>query len=341
MRKAKQVQALACAALSALAIGQSASASVIIYEPFNYTAGEPIAGQNNNFSATDETWQPAGSSPLHVVGTSSLSATQAMLDAGYYPPLGNNADLQKSGTSSAYDRLNIPNAFNGSTPKYAANSTLYYSLLLNVPNTGTINSTSLNGLTIAHSNANANNDGLVAFNNSQGSQASAPSSWNGELNIRLGSTTGTYNLGIRASTTTANTTFFTGDLTPGQTYFIVVKATYGPTLGSAANSLQTLWVNPDTSTFGAASDPALTSALYGGTSNGEASNTAANDTMQSMIIGAGIATAGAAPNDTLIDEIRMGESWADVTTGTAAPEPATIGMLSLGGLALMRRRRRC
>ncbi len=38
----------------------------------------------------------------------------------------------------------------------------------------------------------------------------------------------------------------------------------------------------------------------------------------------------------LMDEIRMGESYADVTP---IPEPATMVLLALGGLAVVRRRR--
>lgn len=299
-----------------------AFADLLIYEPFDYTAGQGITGQVNNYSQASETWQLAGpAAALHVVGTGSLTPPGPLA-----PGIGNDADLKKSGTSSAYDRLSIPNAFNlDLTPKYGANSSLYYSLLLNVP--------SITGLTIAHTNPNANNDGVVAFNSSQGAQGSAPNTWNGELIMRLGATAGTFNLGIRGSTTTAATTYFTGDLNPGTTYFIVVQAILGTNPGTAANDQNSIWLNPSTATFGLSegSRPAPD-----GSSNGADSATDANNSMQSIIIGAGIATAGAAPNDTFIDEIRVGNTWADVTS---VPEPSTLALAGLGALGLLARYR--
>ena len=296
----------------------SALADLLIYEPFDYTAGQQITGQVNTYSQAPVTWQLAGSAAaLHVVGSGSLTPPGPLA-----PAIGNDADLKKSGTSSSYNRLSIPNAFNPDlTPKYGANSTLYYSLLLNVP--------SITGLTIAHNNLNANNDGLIAFNNNQGTTGSAPSTWNGELVIRLGATAGTFNLGIRGSTTTAGTTYFTGDLTPGTAYFIVAQATLGNSPGTAANDLNSIWLNPNPATFGLdeGSRPAAD-----GSSNGADSTTDANNSMQSIIIGAGIATAGAAPNDTFIDEIRVGNTWADVTS---VPEPSTLALAGFGALGLV------
>jgi len=314
----------------ACALGTSSTvhANPIIYEPFDYTSGQAITGQVNSYSAASETWQLAGpAAALHTVASGNLSAPSPLPAA-----IGNMGDLAKSGTSSAYDRLNIPNAFNPDlSPKYGAGSSLYYSLLLNVP--------SITGLTIAHTNLNANNDGLIAFNNLQGGQTSAPSTWNGELVIRLGSVAGTYNLGVRASTTPNNTTgsiagatYWTGDLNPGDTHFIVVQGQLGASPGIGANSLNSIWLDPNPATFGAASAPTAD-----GSSIGADSATDANCSMQSLIIGAGIATTGAAPNDTYMDEIRVGDTWADVTP---VPEPTMIGLAGIGAMGFLSRRRR-
>jgi MYXO-CTERM domain-containing protein len=330
MRKTKQVQAIACA-VAALALTQTASANTLIYEPFDYTSGASINGQTNPGTGTQ--WFSVGSSPPHVVSSGNLSPTAGALAAGYPAPVGNQADLKKTGSgtslSSSYDRLNIPGAFSGTTPVYAANSTLYYSVLLNVP--------SISGLTIVHSNANANNDGLIAFNNNQGSAASSPNTWNGELIIRLGADTSKFNLGIRASTTTPATTYFTGDLNPGQTYFIVVQATLGATPSDATQNTNAIWVDPNPATYGGeeANRPAPDGSSNGGDSTSTSSAT--SNAMTSIIIGAGIATAGAAPNDTNIDELRVGNTWADVTV---APEPGGLSLLGAGALGLLRRRRK-
>jgi hypothetical protein len=317
-----------------LAAAHSASASQIIYEPFNYTAGQAITGQVN--PSTGGTWQLAGSAAaLHVVGSGSLNPSAGALSAGFPASIGNDADLKKSGTSSAYDRLNIPNAFNTDlTPKYGANSSLYYSLLLDVP--------SITGLSIAHTNLNANNDGLIAFNNVQDTSTSTPNTWNGEMVIRLGSAAGTYNLGIRGSTTTPGTsptpttgqTYWTGDLTPGDTHFIVVQASLGASPVDNTQDLNSIWVDPSAATYGLGE---LARPAPDGSSNGAESTSLSSDSMQSIIIGAGIATAGAAPNDTLMDEIRVGNTWADVTP---VPEPASAGLIAAPMLMALARRKR-
>lgn len=318
------------AILSTAAMAASASASTLIYEPFSYTSGQAIAGQNNTTSAQPETWWDAGTvgSTVHQVGTPGLTSP-----TGFPAATGNMADL-KGGTSGGYteyDRINIPNAFNGNatagyTAAYAGGSTLYYSLLLNVP--ANFSGTSIAGMGTAanHTNPNENNDGLIAFNNVQGSQAGRPSAWNGELVIRKGAASDTFNLGVRGSTTTAGTTYFTGDLTPGQTYLIVVEAQINATDTDGTNSL---WVNPSAASYGA-----LTAPAPNGSSNGIGSN-AGTWNMESLLIGAGIAS-GAAPTDTYMDEIRVGTTWADVTSVPAAvPLPAAAGggMLLLAGLA--------
>jgi hypothetical protein len=320
MRKRFAAALLSTAACGAFAM--SASASQLIYEPFDYTAGQPITGQNNTTSAVPETWLQAGTvgtTTVHSVGTPGLTSP-----VGYPTAAGNMADV--SGLDHGeFERLNLPNAFNTDlTAKYGAGSTLFYSLLLNVPST--------DGLTVPNTNANANIDFIIGFNNSLGCQATRPNSWNGELNIRLGRTAGTFNLGVRASATTAGTTYFTGDLQTGQTYLIVVEAQLGANPADVTQDLNSIWVNPSSSTFGA-----LTAPTADGSSNGAASkNSALLDTMQSLLIGAGISN-GSNPDHLYVDEIRVGETWRDVTS---VPEPASLSLLGLGGLGLLSRRRR-
>ena len=285
-----------------------ALADLLIYEPFDYAAGSAIIGSTDTYSPGSPVWARAGTvgtGSVHGVVTGSLTAP-----SGFPTSVGNSGVTIGGPTATGdwkeYARLTLGT-------EYGANSTTYYSLLLNVPST--------TGLTVAHSNVTANNDGIIAFNNAAGANAAEPNSWGGELVIRLGSVANTYNLGIRASTTGANPVYWTGDLTPGGTHLLVASYAIGATPGTGG--LSSLWLDP-TSFGGAAPSP-------DGTTIGTI-GTAANDHVDSVILGAGIAT-GAAPNQTFVDEIRAGNTWADVTS-LAVPEPSTLGLAGFGALAL-------
>ena len=81
-----------------------------------------------------------------------------------------------------------------------------------------------------------------------------------------------------------------------------------------------------------------------GSSNGVMGN-AGSDAfgVESVIIGAGINNTAADqnPNHVYLDEIRVGETWADVTSAMTVPEPATISILCIGAVVgLLARRRR-
>lgn len=318
--------------LATAAMAASSWADQLIYEPFNYTSGQPISGQvdNTTTNSNGEQWWDAGTigSTVHQVGSPGLSAP-----TGFPAATGNMADL-KGADDTEFERINIPGAFDSNLQAiYAGGSTLYYSVLLNIPD-----ASAGVGKASNNTNPNENNDTIIAFNNVQGSQAGRPNSWNGELVFRQGSDSTHFNLGIRASTTTAGTTYFTGDLNQGQTYLIVVEASLNADASDGTNSI---WVDPDASTFGAASAP-----TPDGSSNGSGSKNSNIWNMESLLIGAGISS-GSNPDDVYLDEIRVGNTWADVTTSATfatVPDPgaAVGGLVLLAGLAgeNIRRRRR-
>jgi hypothetical protein len=304
-RSQKTISRVCAAGLFIAFSGAPAFANLLIYEPFDYTSGNAIIGQSDPYAPVGgPTWADAGTptSPVHQVATGSLTGP-----SGFPASIGNSGSLMNA-DNTEYGRMNL-----GS--QYGPNATLYYSLLLDVPSTS--------GLTTANSNANANNDGIIAFNNNA-TGSTKPNTWAGELTMRLGATASTFDLGIRASTTVGGTTYWSADLTPGTTYLLVVGFTEGATAGSGG--LSSLWINPNSSTFGAASAPTAD-----GSTVGTYSTTAANDHTSSLILGAGIA-AGADPSQTLVDEIRVGTTWADVT---AVPEPATVALAGLSLLGLI------
>ncbi|HEY1684251.1 MAG TPA: PEP-CTERM sorting domain-containing protein [Tepidisphaeraceae bacterium] len=328
---------LALAVLSSAAMATSASASLLIYEPFDYQASSLIVpgsvstnsgnGLSDSYDSPATVWQQDGA---YASGTNEhhITSTGLTSPSGFPASIGNAAALE-GGASAVSDykemaRMNLPGATGSqATDTYVPGSnppSLFYSLLINVPAT--------TGMTTAHSNANANNDMIMAFNNAIGATSSESNTWADELTIRLGSVANTYNLGIRASTTAANTTYWSGDLTPGSTYLVATEWTEGTTAGTGG--LSQIWVNPSSTTFGAGSAPTAD-----GSTVGTYSATALNDHTDSIIIGAGVAT-NSNPNEVDIDEIRVGTTWADVTT---VPEPASLSLLGLGAIAAMKRRR--
>jgi hypothetical protein len=301
--------------LSALSLSNPASATQLIYEPFDYTAGEPIAGQKN--IAADATWEEAGRQGpiLHQVIAGSLTRSGVPASKG-------NAGMVTNSDGLEFDRIALPRT-------YGTNTTLYYSTLLNVP--------SVSGLTVGNSNLNANNDPLMMFNNFAGATTIEPTNWAGELVIRLGSTPGTYNLGIRASNTPTNTnpghTYWSGNLNTGDTHFIVVRYVQGNDASLGSDDLNSMWIDPDPATFGASeADAPAPDGSSQGTIN---ANSPQFNVAASLAIGAGIAP-GNAPSQTNIDEIRVGETWVDVTT---VPEPASMGAVIVVSTLLMQRRR--
>jgi hypothetical protein len=310
------ISGVLCGALAALILVPAAAAATIIYEPFDYTpAGTAITGLS---PAAGQTWNEAGTAtaPVHQVASPGLAAP-----SGFKPAIGNSANLEQS-DNTEYNRINLDQS-------YGPNSTLYYSVLINVP--------SLAGLTTLNTNTAANNGVFIGFNNGMGTQSGRPSVWTGALTIRLNTSdnvnnpaTG-YELGLRSSAHSggqSNNSFWSQDLTPGQTHLVVVRYTSGAAAFTGGES--DIWIDPLSSTYGAAVAPPPD-----GSHAGHAVNSG-NDTVQSLLIGAGIGT-GFDPNVINIDEIRVGTTWASV----AVPEPATIGLCGIAAaVGLVARRRR-
>lgn len=121
-------------------------------------------------------------------------------------------------------------------------------------------------------------------------------------------------------------------LQAGTTYFIV--GSYQIVSGSG-NDTVSLWVAPASSSFGATS-PAASVSVTSGTDLATTSGLN-NIIIQQM-------TGSALLPSLLIDELRVGTTWADVTPVAAIPEPssaaALIGGLAIGFAGLRRRSRR-
>lgn len=114
----------------------------------------------------------------------------------------------------------------------------------------------------------------------------------------------------------------------GEQILIVASFTRGTT---TSNGTANFWINPDTATFGESTVPAASVTM---TSN--------NTAIQSFLIAtAGSGQASNYPASWSMDELRIGNTWADVTPALI-PEPASavlLGGLSALACATLRRRR--
>jgi hypothetical protein len=291
----------------AASITSGAWGALLVYEPFNYTAGQPLLAQTNTSSGTTangNSWlAAAATTPTQYINTTSgnLTAPPELL-----PPAGNSLGITYSGTNNgAANRLGLsPDATSGSN---FTSGTIYYSFLLRIDdiNTGISNS-GVGGFFIGLNNtANA-------------ASGSNPTVAAARLHARIDPTDpAKYDLGIFTNrAAVATDPVWTSGMTVGETLFVVASYDIG-----TANQAH-LWINPAGNTFGALSAP--TPDITDTTSQG-------NPTIGSIIVRQTVT-----PKLSL-DELRVGTTWADVTP-VQIPEPSTIALLIVTVLGFVTRR---
>jgi hypothetical protein len=311
----KFVSVLAVALLSSAS--SHALGALLFYDSFNYdtTAGNSlsVAGAANwakNQSSPDPTVESVGGLTYPLLQVS--SDTKSL----QYDGSGIN---QGSGAPAATDGHTISSG--GITT-----GSLYYSLLMKVPQVQTvIGANSGNGFaTGGNLTTGSFMAGLqtVAANAATNAPTTAA-----PLLIRSGDGTqfsSTYQLGISKTATAADRVFYTGQAfstgANAETVFVVLKYTFDSVNGDSAS----LFINPTPG----APEPAPQITHTGGT------NLTLNNGIRSFFV----RNNSVEPDLLLIDELRIGETWADVTP--AIPEPATATITLLGVcLTLLGRRR--
>ncbi len=276
----------------------------IAYDPFanatgsggtSYAVGSNLIGQTN---AEGQTWfmaGPTGTQQQPIISSGNLSVS------GLTPSTGNSVSF--GGASGDTARLGL-----GSTN---TSGTFYYSMALKLnalPGTGAAGAI------------------VGAFNNSTGSQTTQPSAFGAALRVNLSGSS--YVFGLDKSGAGAATSVFdTGLYNGGDTVFLVGSYTF---VAGTANDSTSLWIDPSSTTFGAASAPTATLSISTGTDLSAIASFVlreANTTLPGLTV----------------DDLRIGTDWADVTPPvTAAPEPGVIALMGLGctGLFFARRNRR-
>jgi len=224
-----------------------------------------------------------------AAGTPVIAAGNLSID-GLMPSSGNMISYGPPPVSGTSARLHLGGPI--------TSGTLYYSFALQV--------TSISALTTGGAF-------IAGFNNSTGTQSGQPSVVASRLYTRLSGAG--FNLGInKANGTATDINWDSTVFNTGATIFIVGGYTFN---SSASDDVSSLWINPDSSTFAAGSAP-----------GGALTTSAGADITASSIASFLIREAATTQPSVLLDELRVGASWADVTP---VPEPA-VPMLSGAGL---------
>jgi MYXO-CTERM domain-containing protein len=321
--------------LFAAASSTSASLATLVYEPFDYPAGKLSAPGNvnatapaneNGYSNTNQ-WTKAGTAandPDVIAGNLSYPNLPAST--------GGMAQLTGAGgTALTHDRIAIGD--------YGDGSTIYWSMIVKVP-TGVASYGTSNTTGSFFTGFQFNPQMVGAVDNTMSDGAATAAAPLCVRAVTANSSTSGYQLGIayrdapaataRVFDSTPSHTFFGGD-----TVLLVGKFFIG---AGNKDDVASLFINPDLTSGLEPVSPSVSSSVTSTSSTGfdyfwDASGTVENvNTIRSFHL----RNNGVEPTNMQVDDIRIGTSWADVT---AAPEPTAIGLIGVGALGLVRRRR--
>ncbi len=174
-------------------------------------------------------------------------------------------------------------------PVNVTNSTLYYSCAIKVLDLG--------NLTMA-------GGWIGGFNNTRGSQANTPTVIGTRILLRT-TGTGGFNVGVAKNSTNATDWVWSSAvLSTNETVFLVGSYTFNSS--SSTDDISKLWINPNLLDFGASAAPLVTLAATTGPDMN------ANQIASCVFLQQGNGSTNQ-PKTVLVDELRIGYSWAAVT----------------------------
>jgi MYXO-CTERM domain-containing protein len=343
----KRQIARALMGLAVAGVLSTSRASAAWYEPFDYTpsasTSAPSLGNGSNQNAGSMDAFPGGGTggSFWTAATNSNTGTANDTDVAsgslIYPglpwiPTGNKAALQSTGAD--FDRIQVDQEYGTGS----GGNTIFYSLLMRVSDmTGMISTTAGGGFFTGLQYYPLGTGAADNMSNSAASSAAPITIRRADaLNINAG-----YEVGVAfRDAPNGNRIFSLTDYTTADTLFVVVKMEFGTIAVGSEDDKATLWVFrydgtsadlipvTEPGSFAAQSVNADDDVTldYFSTANPLTTN------IRSMIVRGGN---GFIPNGLEVDEIRVGNSWAQVT-----PEPAGLGVLSVAAVGLLRRRRR-
>jgi len=264
----------------------------------SYTVGANLWGQTN---ANLERW--------YGVGTTNTGAPVVLTNVALTMPAGLPASTGNS--VKLVNQIGPSGRFNIGAH---TSGILFYSLAIRVDDLGT--------LIAANTNAHSGGAFSVGFNNSTGSdpgQQNTPTTYGATL--YLGSSGGGYLFGIGRGTGSTNRFWETNaPRNLGDVAFVV--ASYEFVAGNLNDNVR-LWVNPNPSTFGGANYP--TPDVFIDSVN-LVSSDADISTLNSFLL---INRNAGSPAVMIVDELRLGTSWADVTGGSSAVIIPSLGISTI------------
>jgi hypothetical protein len=324
---------------TAISLAGRASATLVLYEPFNYSPGIGLAGQAGQ-SGSAGVAPPSTPHGLVAPNGNSWMTT----NYGAFDPYNATNDALTSATDLTYPNLYHPSATGsvslggaGTTPRLAFTSfnnsgdgspvVAYYSLLVRIDD---LSSTSLNG-------------GLIGgFNNTRGSQATNPNTCGASIFAKAsgaGFVLGVLEQGIDAT----QATYDTNVLSLGTTHLVVGKYTINGTLniGGATpttdDSVQ-IWINP--TGLGGAEPPGALVAVNQRTdipTNQSDPGGGVPTVVQTFILRQDGSAGTNAPTSIVIDELRVGSTFADVTPVAIPGDYNGNGSVDAGDYVLWRK----
>lgn len=268
--------------LAVLLCGWNVSASAIpLYEPFNYDniTTTNLIGRINSYASIQ--WYQAG--PNAGLTNQPWIDSGSLEYPGRPPARGNKVRFGGIGTSARFSFKDIDAAITG---------TLYYSFVFRIRDTSTLNDTGIF---------------WAGFNNTQGSQTTTPTVVLARLITKRDVTNnipGNYLVGLsKTSGNVGDFLFATNSFSTNDIVFVVVSYTW---VGDTTDNLDyaQLWLNPDPSTFGAATPPPPTLVSMAGNDSGNARSFVLFNRHVNQ------------PADIELDDLIIGNTWADVTPGT-------------------------
>ncbi len=277
--------------LLTLFISVASATAIPLYDGFEYdnSSNTNLIGRIDTRDSIQ--WFQAG--PNAALTNQPSIATGSLNYPGRPPAKGNRVHM--GGNSGTAARFSLKNA------DVAVTGSLYYSFVLRISD---ISSLSSSGIF------------WIGFNNTQGSQTTAPSVVCARFITKLDtSIPGNYFIGLsKNSGTAAQFSYTTNSFSTTDVLFVVVGYTFIGDKDTSADDYCRMWVNPDPSTFGAALPPEATLTNNAGADFGN---------IRSLVLfNRSVASPASFTPQADLDELLVGTQWSDMA-------PRTNDMLAL------------